>query len=100
MAKADVVAAQKQAIIDGESAVIEQALGAAYDGGANDQKASDGSFTQADIDAAVAKAQADDQVVLQGVQQQLSDMTAKEQSEEQQVATLQDVISKIKALLG
>lgn len=117
MSKEDIVAAQKQAIVDGESAVIEQALGSAFDAGFSEGVASvppPEADVQAQIDAAVAplnakiaqdasdladlhaKADAD----LASAQQSLSDMSAKEQMEEEAVAALQSKIDSIRALLG
>lgn len=56
MAKQDVVAAGVAAIQSGEVQVYSDQLGIAYDVGASDQKASDGTFQQSDIDAAVKAA--------------------------------------------
>ncbi len=58
MGKSDAVAAGVSAFQTAETQALTDALGNAYDAGATDQKASDGSFTQADIDKAVAAAQA------------------------------------------
>jgi hypothetical protein len=118
MSKEDTVSAQKQAIIDGESAVIEQALGAAFDAGFSEGAASvppPDADEQAKIDAAVlaavtplqaqidqdakdladahAKADAD----LAAVNQSLADMTAKEQMEEQAVADVKAKIDSVQA---
>lgn len=117
MAKEDVVAAQYQAIQDGEAELVKGALGACYDQGVADQAAAGGSgagFSQADIDAAVAKAVSDAQAVdaqalsdaqasaaasLAAVQQSLVDMTAKEQLEEQAVAQFQGSLASLQGAL-
>lgn len=56
MAKQDVVTAGVSAIQSGEVQVYTDQLGIAYDAGAIDQKASDGTLTQGDLDAAVKAA--------------------------------------------
>lgn len=117
MAKADTVAAQKAAVLAGQDAALESGLESCYDQGAVDQKASDGTLTQADLDAAVkaatdplnaqiaadatalAQAQADAQTQLASLTQQLSDMTAKEQGEEKVIAELQASVAAVQAAL-
>lgn len=56
MARQDVIQQQLAAVQTSETQALTDALGAAYDQGATDQKASDGTLTQADLDAAVAAA--------------------------------------------
>lgn len=115
--KADFVAAQKAAILVGQDAALQSGLDSVWDQAALEQKASDGTLSQGDLDAAVAAAVGplNEQIgVLQGqvsadadvlkaaqdkaaedlgaVSQALIDMTAKEQLEEQAVA---DVVAKI-----
>jgi len=103
---------QSQALVDG--------LNMAYTGGATDQKASDGTFTQADIDAAVkaatdplnaqiatitAQDQTDQanlaaaQANLASVQQQLAAMTAQDQSDKALVANFQTSVAQLQASL-
>jgi hypothetical protein len=124
MAKQDVVSAQLAAIQSAEVQAITDGLGACYDQGAVDQKASDGTLTQDDLDAAVkaatdplnsqisalqtkdaadvqalADAQAKAASDLAAAQQALSDMTAKEQVEEGLVSGLQSAISSLQGSL-
>lgn len=117
MAKSDVVAAQLQAILSAETQAISDGLSACYDQGAIDQKASDGTLTQADLDAAIkaatdplnaqiaadAKALSDAQAKaasdLADVQKSLVEMTAKEKLEEQAVSALQSSIGQVQASL-
>ncbi len=118
MAKEDVVAAGVAAVQAADAQALSDQLGIAYDAGALDQKASDGTLSQGDLDAAVsaalatakvesdavlaaaqavdaqalADAQAQGAVALDAVQAALDAMTAKEQLEEEAVA---DVAAKI-----
>lgn len=118
MAKEDVVAAGVVAVQAADAQALVDQLGIAYDAGALDQKASDGTLSQGDVDAAVsaalasAKVESDavlaaDQAVdaealaaahaeadakLAEVQTALDALTAKEQLEEAAVA---DVGAKI-----
>jgi hypothetical protein len=116
MAKADVVAAQLAVIQAAEVQAISEGLGACYDQGVADQVPSGGA-SQADIDAAVkaatdplneqvaslqqslTDAQAKAASDLAGAQQALTDMTAKEQLEEQAVAALQSAITQVQTSL-
>ncbi len=124
MAKADVVQAQLAAIQTAETQAITDGLGACYDQGAVDQKASDGTLTQADLDAAVkaatdplnaqiatlqgevtseaqalTDAQAQAATALVAVQKSLDDMTAKESVEEGLVTGLQNSIAAVQSSL-
>lgn len=117
MAKVDVVAAQKSAILAGQDAALEAGLEAVYDQAALDQKASDGTLSQSDVDAAVAAAiaplnlqiAADAQALsdaqakaasdLAAVQAALADMTSKEQLEEQSVLALQNAVGAVQSSL-
>lgn len=115
MAKEDVVATQKAAILSGQDAALESGLGAAFDAGEADGNGP--GFTQADIDAAVAAAvdplnaqiaadalalsdaQAAADASLAAVNQALADMTAKEQLEEQAVMALQSSVAAVQVSL-
>lgn len=117
MAKSDVVAAQKAAVLAGQDAALEAGLEACYDQGAVDQKASDGTLTQADVDAAVkaavdplnaqiaadaqalADAQSQAQAAMADLQGKLDAMTAKEQSEEAIVQGLQSSAAAMQSAL-
>ena len=120
MAKVDVVAAAMQMILTEQNQALTDGLGSAYDGGATDQKASDGSFTQADIDAAVkaatdplnaqvASITAQDatdqanlaaaQTNLASVQAQLVTMTAQDVSDKALVANFQSSVASLQASL-
>lgn len=110
MAKQEAVAAMVAAVQAAQLQALTDAGNTLYDQAAADQKASDGSFTQADINAAVsaaqgvdAKALADSQAqaaaALAAVQQQLVAMTAKEQAEENVVIGLQSSVSQVQAAL-
>jgi hypothetical protein len=117
MSKSEFVAAQKAAIIAGQDAAIQSGLDSVWDQAALEQKASDGTLGQPDLDAAVKAAtdplnaqiatlqsqiSADAETLkaaqdkaasdLEAVNKALTDMTAKEQLEEQAVA---DVVAKI-----
>ena len=103
--------AQLQAgVVQAES----DAISGSYDDGLADGVASvpagTGGFTQADIDSAVAAAQAIDAQALSdaqakaasdlaSVQQQLSDMTTKEQGEELVVTNLQTSVAAVQSSL-
>ncbi len=121
--KQDTVQAQKAILLAAQDSALEAGLGACYDQGAVDQKASDGTLTQADIDAAVAQALAEAKIAsdaalaelaatdaqtlaaehekavadLAAVQTALDAMTAKEQLEEAAVADVQSSILKVQA---
>lgn len=122
MGKEDTIAAQKAAITQAQDQALTDGLGACYDQGAQDQKASDGTLTQADIDAAVTAAvsplndqitqlqaqvqtdaqtledaQAKAQSEIDATKQALADMTAKEQLEEQAVADVGAKIQQVQA---
>lgn len=111
----DTVAAQVAAVQTGELEVLQTALGSAFDAG--EGSGNGPGFTQADIDAAVlaavdplnaqiandiqilADAHSEADAAMAVVQQQLVDMTAKEQVEEQAVLSLQGSISQLQASL-
>lgn len=117
MAKADVVAAQLQAIQSAEVQALTAGLGACYDQGMADAGGQPGTFTQADIDKAVkaatdplnaqiasdAQALSDAQAKaasdLAAVQASLTAMTQKEQLEENAVAALQASIVQVQQSL-
>lgn len=82
MAKEDVVAAQLVAIQAAETQAISAGLGACYDQGALDQKASDGTLSQGDLDAAVAAAVAP-------LNDQISALTAQDASDKQALVDAQ-----------
>lgn len=123
MAKSDVVAAQKAALIAANDAALDAALGACFDSG--EQDGNGPGFTQADIDSAVASAvqplndkiaqDASDlaaavqvgndalaalQVKLDASGVALADMTAKELSEEGVVQGLKDAVAAFQAVLA
>lgn len=117
MAKQDVIDSGVANVQAAEVQALKDALSAAYDQGATDQKASDGTLTQADVDAAVkaavdplnaqiasdAAALADSQAkavsAVADVQSKLDAMTSKEQGEEAIVANLQSSAAALQAAL-
>lgn len=117
MSKTDIVLAQKTAILSGQDSALQAGLEAVYDQAALEQKASDGTLSQSDVDAAVASAVAPLNAQIQSdaldlaaaqataaanlamVQQALTDMTAKEQLEEQSVLSLQNSIGAVQTSL-
>ncbi len=124
MGKADTVSAQLAAIQTAETQALTDGLGVCYDQGGIDQKASDGTLTQADLDAAVAAAtgplnaqitQLNAQVVtdasnlsaaqaqaaqqLASVQSQLDAMTAQDQVDKGLVLNFQNSISALQTAL-
>lgn len=102
MTRADVISAGVLAIQAAEASALGSALGAAYDQGGVDQKASDGTFTQADIDSAVAAAQAVDAAAqaaaVKVVQDALTALIVKESAEASELVALQSGISALVAL--
>ena len=111
MAKQDVVSAGVAAIQAADAQALTDQLGIAYDAGATDQKASDGSFTQADIDKAVASAQAVDATAMAAakaasdsaiadLQTQLSALSTKEGQEAGVIASLQSSVKNIQDALA
>lgn len=76
MGKADVVAAAVQSVQAAQVQALSDGLGAVYDQGGVDQKASDGTFTQADIDAAVAAKGVADQAAVDALTAQVSALQA------------------------
>ncbi len=94
MGKSDFVAQQLAAIQSGQTQVISDALGATFDEGALEQKASDGTLTQGDVDAAVAAAVAP-------LNAQIADLTAKDAADVQALADAQaKAVSDLAALQG
>lgn len=118
MVKADVVAAAVISIQGAQSQALSDGLGAVYDQGAVDQKASDGTLTQADLDAAIAAAvgplnsqiaalQAQDasdiaagQAALATLQASFDALSVKEASEAGVVSGLQGSIGSIQGALA
>ncbi len=105
MAKQDLVQAAKDAIAGAQ----DSALGGLYDGAFAEGVASvpvapPSDDVQAQIDAAVSKAQADDAVAMaaavKGVQDQLDAMSALDNADKASIAALQAKIDQIKALLS
>ncbi len=72
MGKAEIIAAQKAALVQAQDSAIESALGACYDQGVLDDKAESGTLTQADLDAAVKAAVDAKDVVIADLQAQVS----------------------------
>lgn len=108
MAKTDVVAAALAAIQAGETQVLSDTLSSVYDQALAAAGSAPGSFTQSDIDAAVAAAQAVDAKALSDAQAQgasalaalqasLDQMTQKEQLEEKAVADVSAKIDQVQA---
>ena len=92
MAKSDTVATQLAAIQTAETQAITDGLGACYDQGEVDQKASDGTLTQADLDAAVAAAVAP-------LNTQIATLTAQDAADVQALADAQaKAVSDLAAL--
>lgn len=103
MAKQDVLVAQLEIFGKGLEELAITVLGNCYDSGAADQKAQDGAFTQADIDAAVANAQgvdaralADEKANAEGA---IADLTTKINSLTASNAKEQAVINNLKSSL-
>lgn len=93
MAKADVIAAAVVSIQAAEAQALSDGLGSVYDQGALDQKSSDGTFTQADIDAAVAAKGVSDQAAVDALTQQVSALQADDDAKSK-------IIQGIQALLA
>lgn len=120
MGKQETVSAQKAAVLAGQDAALESGLETCYDQGAVDQKASDGTLTQADLDAAVAAAVGplNDQIValtaqdasdvaalgvaqaaVTGLQAQVDALTAEDAADKAVVANFQNSIAALQAAL-
>lgn len=117
MGKQETIDSQKQALAQAQDAALDSALGNVWDESALEQKASDGTLTQGDLDAAVKAATdplnaqiADDAQKLSAaiasaqadhdsLQKSLDDMTAKEQLEEKVVSDLQNAVGQVQASL-
>ncbi len=124
MSKADIVAAALSAISAGSAQVLSDAVGAAVDQSALEQKASDGTLGQGDLDAAVAAAVAplNEQILaltdkdaadiaagvaaLSDLQGKLDTLAAKESVEagivnglKDSLAALQDVVAKLSGIV-
>jgi len=100
MAKADIVAAQKAAIVSGQDAVLDGALGACYDQGGIDQAAIDNAgVTQDQLNAAV-KAATDplNAQIAQLQAQDASDVKAGQDALAQAQSAMADLQSKFDAL--
>ncbi len=111
MAKADVVAAAVAAVQAGEVQVLNDQFGSVYDAAALEQKASDGTLSQADLDAAVAAvkevdaqalaaAQAAGDAALADLQSQLTALSLKEGQEASVIAGLQSAKDALAAALA
>lgn len=103
MAKQQVLDTQLRKLGDALETLAVQTLSDTYDAGAADQKAQDGAFTQADIDAAVANAQgvdakalADEKANAEGA---IADLTTKINSLTASNAKEQAVINNLKSSL-
>jgi hypothetical protein len=124
MSKDQIVSDAKAALVAGQDALLTQVLGDVADQSALEQKASDGTLSQADVDAAVAAAVGplNDQIValqaqdaadikagqdaLAALQVKLDDLAQKEGVEasviaglQGSLAVLQDVVAKLSGLL-
>ncbi len=92
MSRDQIIADAKAAIVSGQDAVLMSAIGAAVDASALEQKASDGTLGQSDVDAAVAAA-------VGPLNQQIVDLTAKDEADlAAGQAALVDLQSKMDAL--
>lgn len=100
MAKADVVSAAKSQFLQDEDAAAQKFGEACYDGGASDQKASDGSFTQADIDAAVKTATDPLNAQVTALQAQDAADVATAQAAQAQVASLSATVDQMTGQIG
>lgn len=111
MAKQDVISAGVIAIQAAEAQALSDQLGLAYDAGAVDQKASDGTLTQADLDAAVSAAKAVDaqamsdakaasDAALADLQAKLDALSQKEGQEAGVIAGLQSSVAAVQASLA
>lgn len=111
MSKVDVVAAGVAAIQSGQAQVLTDQLGLVYDAAALEQKASDGTLSQADVDAAVAAAQAVDAkaladaqaagaLALADLQSKMDALAAKEGQEASVIAGLQAAKDQLAAALA
>lgn len=93
MAKADVVAAAVVSIQAAEAQALSDGLGSVYDQGAQDQKASDGTFTQADIDAAVLAKSVSDQAAADALSAQVSALQADDDAKSKIIAGIQALLA-------
>jgi hypothetical protein len=117
MAKVIIVGAAKAALLAAQDGAIDTALSSAYDGGAVDQKVSDGTLTQADLDAAVkaatdplnaqiasdatalAAAHADADAAAASAKAALDAMTADDAVKSKAVSDLQGSVAAVQAAL-
>ncbi len=112
MSKDQIVSQALASISSGQAQVLADAIGVAVDQSALEQKASDGTLSQADLDKAVADAvsaaqavdaqaladaQAKAQADLAALQASLDSVTAKELGEEAAVKALQDAMAAVQA---
>lgn len=106
----DVIDKGVAAVQAAEQQALSDQLGIAYDAGGVDQKASDGTLTQADLDKAVADAQAVDaqaaasakaasDAALADLQTQMAALAAKEGQEAGVIAGLQSSVAAVEAAL-
>lgn len=100
MAKTDVVSAGVSNIQSGEVSLYQQELGKAYDGGFSDGVASvppvqttPGTFTQADIDAAVAADKAQLQPQIDSLTAQVSALQADDDAKTKIIAGIQALLA-------
>lgn len=107
----EAIASAKQSVIAGQDQALNDGLGACYDQGLADaggQTTTPGSFTQADIDAAVAAAQAVDaqaladaktaaDAALADIQSKLDDVTGKAKADEDLIEGMKDSADKLQA---
>ncbi len=108
MSKTDTIAAQKAALLAAQDGAIDAALGATWDQAALEQKGADGTMSQADVDAAVAAAQAVDQkafddakaasdAAMTDLQAKLDAAVAAKSADETVLQGLQDAAAKFQA---
>lgn len=76
MSKEQIVSDAKSALVVAQDAALQSTLESVYDQAATEQKASDGTLTQGDVDSAVAAAVAP-------LNQQIADLTAKDAADMQ-----------------
>jgi hypothetical protein len=109
--KAETVQAGVAQVQQAQTQALSDALGAAYDAGATDQKGLDGSFTQMDIDRAVADAQGVDAAAFQAaqdkstkaladIQAKVDALAAKEGQEASVIAGFQKSVTGLQAALA
>lgn len=90
MSKDQIVSDAKASLVSGQDLVLSQVLGSVYDLAAQEQKASDGTLSQGDLDAAVAAAVAP-------LNQQISDLSAKDAADLQLLSDAQAKLADLSA---